>query len=93
MIPVRLDIPLRDRDTGETSHASKTMNLHGVPSVGHDVTISEGGWSEPVRGVYWDTVDGSVSVELGYDTYGYVEYSTEVEDLTEIAREAGWEVT
>ncbi len=93
MIPVRIDVSLRDRTTGERHLASRVSVLPAVPRVGEEVVLSPGGWSEQVTGIWWDMDDNSVTVECGLPGHSYVGYTPEFEDLVEIAREAGWEVS
>ena len=64
MIPVVMSMAVHvERTMGRPVVITRECELHQVPSVGDDVEITEDGWSEEVKRVYWN-FDGSAVVEF-----------------------------
>jgi hypothetical protein len=72
------------------AYATKTMELPGVPVRGDYVNLTDSGWSEPVRLVWWGADDGLVRVELGHKSMVII---TAQSDVIADLRNEGWTVT
>jgi hypothetical protein len=82
---VRFVVEVYETATRQRYVLRRTAAMVAVPRVGEDVQLTAGGWSEPVKAVWHDLADGSVTVEFATQ-----EYTAAVEDLAAHARAEGW---
>lgn len=96
MIPVHFQIPLANSRSWRRYLAQRTIVIPGIPRVGEDVIVTSGGWSEPVKNVWWDLEEQKVKVELGgRSSSNCVEFDVDGPngDIRKDLQEAGWEVS
>ena len=96
MIPVHFQIPMANRRSWRRYLATRTVELPSVPREGEEVVVAPGGWSEPVKHVWWDLEEQCVKVELGRKTSSNcVEFDVDDPsgDMRVFARDAGWDIS
>lgn len=64
MIRVMLWLPIVEDERGQATNYKRSVVLPSVPRVGDNVAITDGGWTEVVRFVWWDPDDSTVTLEF-----------------------------